>query len=420
MLEGLIDKVVTSSESAIQQVRKLSPLHLATTYLDGSKVCCEIVGILLFSDWELNYRSSDVNNLGHTVFDNLMITILKSHTAVTPEAFDDSLRGEIRFPGEEVDICGRWDADSECIRALIATGTPSVPFAWKHKFCHTSVQAVCHSMSRVVGYSRGASDDTILKISSGLFLKHCELCGLKMQLLPLHSLVLTALKLSEYGTKDEDLFGILAVLLCMLDQGADPLLVVEMSMLAYFDGDESQMGCSHENIRPAELAAWLRTKFRSQWPRRIRTGWDILCCVLRLSEKEWQTGELPLAVDQDYDYDYAYYYGACRTAGKSYFGRSTDLKILHAAVETELLTYRCLGEGNPWVSPHFSMIKVSESLGTEGGVSIGLVENNMMFPIHACGHFKNDRKVCQLNPRAEHVMRHHFSNLEDWSRTTFI
>ncbi|KAL3422710.1 hypothetical protein PVAG01_06866 [Phlyctema vagabunda] len=60
-----------------------------------------------------------------------MISILKAHTNCPPWTVDDNFTRSKRFMGEEVDICGRWDADSPCIRELFATGHSTIPFNWK-------------------------------------------------------------------------------------------------------------------------------------------------------------------------------------------------------------------------------------------------------------------------------------------------
>ena len=115
------------------------PLHIATSYLDGGTQCCNILDFLLQSSDRV--RALYRNEQGHTVLDNLILTILQSHAQDLPGIFDQSLKREARFSGFEVDICGRWDADSPCLRALLASGKSTIPFEWKHKFCHTSVQA---------------------------------------------------------------------------------------------------------------------------------------------------------------------------------------------------------------------------------------------------------------------------------------
>ena len=408
-LDIILYKDKEAYQVAIKPTQSLNPVHIAISYLDGSKACCNVIRRLL----PFGFRSSDVNNLGYTVFDNMMILILKAHSSVLPETVDDTLRGETRFPGEEVDICGRWDADSECFRALMASGDSAIPFQWKHKLCHTSAQAISHSMHLLHQQAENIGDHSVLRNPSGLFLKYCASCGMKMQLQPLHSLIITALQLANHGTKDEDLFGIVALLLCMLNLGANPLEVANVSRSTYSDEDESQSGCDHENIGPVKLATRIRTHFIKRWPKRIRTGWNMICCILKLSENEWQTSDLPLKIDVRGEQ------GHFGQSCSSFFGRDMNLKILHAAVQTELLTYRRLAEGDPWVSPHFNMDQALESLEKDGKVSIGLVEKNMMSPLRSCGHWREDG-YCISFPRAEHVMKYYFSNLEDWARSTFI
>ena len=197
-----------------KELSGLYPLHLATSFLDGSKSCCNILGEMLSSGryyWRLQ-----TNRAGHTVLDSLMITILKSYIFMSAGAVDDSLRDEHRFPGEEVDICGRWDADLSCFRALIASGQGSIPFERKHKFCHTSVQTIRH---RITALNMRFSPQ-ILFCPSGLFVRRCSACGLKMEFQPLHVVVLVAFCLAESDCKDEDLFGIVAVVLSVLFMGS--------------------------------------------------------------------------------------------------------------------------------------------------------------------------------------------------------
>ena len=122
---------------------------------------------------------------------------------------DSAFQKEKRFEGEDVDICGRWDADSDCVRKLLAEGTSRIPFKWKHLFCHTSAQALCHCIGIIYGPCWGPD----INFQSGLYVRRCLHCGLKMELKPLHALVLTGLRLCLSGCKDETLFGLLAVLL---------------------------------------------------------------------------------------------------------------------------------------------------------------------------------------------------------------
>ncbi|RYO91627.1 hypothetical protein DL766_003194 [Monosporascus sp. MC13-8B] len=60
---------------------EMEALHLAATYLDGSRQCCSLISELtVFSD------AGEIDHFGHTVLDNIFLTILKSHTKVIPSA----------------------------------------------------------------------------------------------------------------------------------------------------------------------------------------------------------------------------------------------------------------------------------------------------------------------------------------------
>src|SRR5207247_1658208 len=94
---------------------------------------------------------NNINSNGHTILDGLMMSILRSHTNVTPGEISTNLADSTRFLGEEKDICGRWDADSVSVRQLYRQGNPRIPTEWKHIFCHSAAQAICHSMIAIFG-----------------------------------------------------------------------------------------------------------------------------------------------------------------------------------------------------------------------------------------------------------------------------
>jgi hypothetical protein len=190
-----------------------------------------------------------LDNHKHTVLDNLMITILKSHTNCPPVTVDDNWAKLKRFTGEEMDICGRWDADSPCIRELFAEGLATVPIEWKHIFCHTSAQAIFHSIGRMFGPMFAPSINT----PSGLFRKTCQACRMDLILSPLHSLVLIAFHLATSGCQGENLFEMLACLVCLLVNGANPNLRVNISLDALMNRDTATR-CTHELLDPWEFS----------------------------------------------------------------------------------------------------------------------------------------------------------------------
>lgn len=368
LTEQLWDRFV--SEAA--EIRDFYPLHLAISFLDGVTSCCNVFSVFVClppAEWTLRYlRDIYVNNLGHTVLDSLMISILKSHTSTTPGDVDEELRHQKRFAGEEVDVCGRWDADSECFRALLNTGEGSVPMTWKHKFCHTSSQAICHCIMLI--YSSEILFDRF-DLPSGIFLKHCSECGLKMQLQPLHTLVVTAFHLANNGCTDEDLFGMLACLLTLLYCEVDPTKKADVSAESLFGRSSKATGCTHERLTPAELADRVPTEYAEVWSERTRTGWEILRLVLWISQSS--TSETSDLRDQEYDPEACCDYHEIPKM-------SPILATLFAAVQTELLTYRRLREGDPWVSENFDLVALSRDLreGDENLPSIGLVQKKAL------------------------------------------
>ncbi|KAF2027391.1 hypothetical protein EK21DRAFT_16038, partial [Setomelanomma holmii] len=257
------------------------PLHLAIEYLDGYKSCCGVVAELLQHLPYPRTREIYLNEAGHTLIDSLMISILKSHSSMKHADVDISLKDNVRFAGEEVDICGRWDADSPCMRRLLSDGTPCTPFDWKHKFCHTSTQAVCHSIAML---NAGLPHSWMIETPSGLYIRRCFVCGLKMQLQPLHSLVVTAFHLANHSCQDEDLFGILAALLCLLSFGHDPRSTADVSIAALIqtvDADDIEVLCAHEKLTPAGLAERLSSaEALHSWEVPTQTGWAVFRGIL--------------------------------------------------------------------------------------------------------------------------------------------
>lgn len=278
----------------------------------------------------------------------------------------------------------------------------------------TSVQVICHCIVQMELYQGGEMD-----WSNGLFIKRCVFCGLKMQVRPLHTVVLTAFFLAHFGAKDEDLFGILAVLLAVLNQGGNPLQTVDISIRALFPYEASNAdptGCNHRHYTPLELANSVPCNVVESWSSKKRTGWEIFCQVLRLSGKSWElSGTLWKSYKKPMKEE-------CRH-GVPYHNKCVDgtreLAVLYGAVQAEYLTYRRIAEIDPWLSPNFDMDAIRECLERGEVPMIGFFQNDMVAPVCECGSFAAEMYMCWL-PRAQEIMKYHFSNLEDWSRTTFV
>ena len=435
LLTDLLEQIL---EAKID-VSGLYPFHLAASYLGGSKTCCLVLNIITRNlDGKSSIRMLNVNDLGHTILDNLMISILKAHTSCAPSIVDDVFRKEKRFAGEEVDICGRWDADSDCIRSLLANGTPAIPFEWKHQFCHTSVQTISHCIATIFGPPWAPDIDT----PSGLFLKRCLQCGLKLQLLPLHTLILVAFHLAQHGCKGETLFGILACMLCLLGNGANPMLKAHVSAQALFT-DEQTDECDHEELDPLQLTDKVPASFSSTWSTEVIVGWNILRHVLRHSQAEWSPrhsqrrpgpgsdehddefgefivyGDDEMSIDEELTTDEEFPQQCPEQEyHENFFGKSKVLGTLWAAVQTEFLTYRRLKAGDSWISSKFDMHDLLRSLDAGSDIRIGLVQEKMMAAFCDCGIFFEAEDECCV--RVDEACAHYFSNLEDWNRSTYI
>jgi hypothetical protein len=422
------------------------PFHLLTSFLDGSKTCCNLF------DSTLNNLAEQtridriyVNNHGHTVLDNLFISILKGHTNCLPDTVDDKFSKTKRFTGEEVDICGRWDADSPCVRELFAEGHSAIPIEWKHMFCHTSVQTICHCIGRLFGPMFAPNINT----PSGLFMKMCQACGMKLQLRPLHSLVLTACHLAQSGCPGENLFGMLACLVCLLANGADPLLTAPISLAALMRKDTATE-CSHEEIDPVELAERVPTTLTSGWTEDATLGWSVFCAMLRHARDERRPGRKSFSskgkeredpyqlfmepMDDDMedhddgeseDDDMKSENDAdeelcshCKLETDNFYGRSKVIGTLWAAIQTELLTYRRLTDEDPWISENFELSAVLDGLNNGGLLPIKLVEEDMMAPFCRCGRFTEvTDEACAC---VDEVCTHYFANVDVWSRASYI
>jgi hypothetical protein len=96
MLDEILHRV---DRGKCMDIVDLFPYHLATAFLDGSTNCCNIFYALMWEHKLENYIIRlYINDKGHTVLDNLMITILKSHTSCPPVTVDDVFKNFAAIP----------------------------------------------------------------------------------------------------------------------------------------------------------------------------------------------------------------------------------------------------------------------------------------------------------------------------------
>jgi hypothetical protein len=344
------------------------------------------------------------------------------------------------FPGNEVDICGRWDGELDVYRAFVNSGATSIPSGWKHKFCHTSIQAICHSIYVL-------SFETLLQ-RSGLFLKRCFCCGLKLEVSAMHTLVLTSFHLLNSGATDEDNFGMICCLLMLTFSygprqlsGNDTFFEQsQISMDLLFEQHEIENEhCTHEELYPAEFASRLEDHLEECLTTTAKGGWQLFCRILELIQGQyiWATTAVPPAgYENEHDEVIS---GEVPSDGllhwifktnvpgfalscnhldgePSCFGRNRVLGHIWAACQAELLTYRRLRENDPWISSRISVEVMLETLRCGNERQIPLTGREMIKGYCQCGSFGAKR----LETRRDDACEHYFANMDDWRRSEFL
>jgi hypothetical protein len=291
------------------------------------------------------------------------------------------------------------------VRHLLASGRSSTPFAWKHKFCHTSTQAICHCitmMFHLLPYP------LLHEAPSGLYTRRCFHCGLKLQLHTLHCLVITAYHLANGSCQDEDLFGILACLLCLIACDIDPRKRAIISVTALMETDALEDECEHGELTAADLAEKIASHPNiHDWNETIQSGWAVFCGVLRLSEdaytkaKAWEDDEL-MDIDSHFDdvhdiQDHGGIQGVqpCsmhvrndeKYEAQLCFRVRPDLASLWAALQAELVIHRRLSHNMSWTSTNFSMETLRDQLAKNVPLSVGYLDKALLQPHCPCGKF---------------------------------
>lgn len=450
----VLDDILLEIEDSEETVNDVYPFHLAAAYVSGSGSCCGIFETLSMSP-SVSRRCHVVDPDGHTVLDNIMMAILKSHTDCNPGDVNDRLAHRKRFEGEDVDVCGRWNPASDVWRSLLARGEVRVPFQWKHKFCHTSTQAICHCITIVFGKSWSPK----INGRSGLFKKVCQSCNHISRLLPIHTLVMTTFWLAEKGRDDEDLFGMVACLLCLLRKGADPTLKAEISVASLFQ-QPFDMGCTHRRISAFELAEQVPGDLIHRWSDTTKNGWRLFCYILDTAAEYYVTASPPVQAQQDAlaglnvtsatidelawpqssfaipdwmttdppinDVDTAeepfevegesVYCELCKV--NTHISNNVNMRDLWVGVQAEFLTYRRLHVEDPWLSDRFNIQQILNDIQHQRRLRLGFLDHGLLKKACACGSFVEAAN--EEIPCVTEVCEDYITNMEDWERTTYL
>ncbi|KAI1122511.1 hypothetical protein F5Y10DRAFT_287089 [Nemania abortiva] len=419
-------------------IDSIYPFHLAASFLDGAHACCKVFEVLCSTLGAAYAFHHNIDSLGHTILDALVVSILRSHTRISPDLVSYGFRASNRFPGEEMDICGRWGPDTPTVRDMLGQGSPRVPHAWKHPFCHTAVQAICHCIITI--YGPACAPD--INKTSGLFIRRCTVCGLELKLGPLHTLVVATFFLAQSGMPEETLFGAVAVLVCLLSLGADAAHTMNISTEEILGAPET-LECRHTPISPLTLMRGVPKHVVDNWTEDCRLGWNCFLGVLaRVQEHghsqpdadsdgdtESQSGEslsdssMPDSNDDDEDYcrldDLLFGINSVHSSWLKLKCQTADMGLLWATIQTEMLTYRRVNEGDPWVSKNFSIRALEDWLsGSSANFLTPLVTDNMMTEHSKCGWFPGSE--CFVCPAAQDVSARYFMNMDIYTRSTFL
>lgn len=410
-----------------EEVTAIHPLHLAAAFLDGSRSCCNIFQLLL------PHFGQARDEYDHTVFDALMITILRSHTNVSPLEVNYEFRSN-SFPGEESDVCGRWNTNSPAVinhfAQRHAQSNGRAPAAWKHCFCHTSVQAICHNL---ITFGTGWN----LRESSGLFRRLCTHCGLQLKLGPLHTVAVLAFFLADRGMEGETLFGALAVTACLLVLGVNPSATVDISFDEIIGSPPDADECRHGSVTALELMMTVPRESIEKWTESCQTGWTCILETLKLARdhppEDWS---------EDADDDDTSSNWTCESSARStcpirdFHDGFDQFRVfpcvssrtgkLWAWIQVEFLTHRRVQEDDHWLSKNFSMTAVKCWLQRESEtLQMPLARQDMAQYHTPCGWFlKQPRMDGWLEPdlfvSTEDVCKEQLSNMHLDHRTSYI
>lgn len=429
----LLEDLYTRNDHKLPDgIDAIQPFHLAASFLDGGNTCCEMF-TMLHNVFKSSYAfHHNVDNFGHTILDALIVSILRSHTSLKPEAISYGFHSPNRFPGEEKDICGRWDAETPIVRELFREGYHRIPTTWKHPFCHTAVQTVCHSIINIFGSPSSPNINAL----SGLFLRRCTECGMELKLGPLHTLVVTTFYLAQSGMQGETLFGALAVMTCLLAMGVDDSLKVNVSVEEIL-GTSEPGECHHEPLSALELMRVVPDNIIRAWSEDCQTGW--ICFLQALARAETEKDETPNNRSDESstshprdEWDMASESGsddssdtqACKLDSDCHEDwlnlpcRGPVLGLLWATIQGELLTYRRVREGGAWISENFSMRALQTWLeGNSPDFMTPLVQAHMLKEHSICGWFHESEDFpCAI---AQDVCVEHFMNMDIYERMSF-
>jgi len=235
------------------------------------------------------------------------------------------------------------------------------------------------------------------------------------------------------------MFGALAVLVCLVKLGADVSLKVTMSVEDIL-GTTEPGRCYHDDMTARDLMEAVPQAITEHWSSDCQTGWSCILHVLglakldtdqmRADELERDTGDTEDDDSEGDDSESDDSNISCELEGiLGYMDAHNDwlllpcgkpkLGTLWAAIQVELLTYRRVEDGGPWMSDYFLMDALKTWLeGKSEEFCTPLVKRGMMKNHTCCGWFHGAPDfVC---PVAEEVCSEYFMNMDIYNRTSYL
>jgi hypothetical protein len=276
---------------------------------------------------------------------------------------------------------------------------------------------------------------------SGLFLRRCTECGIELRLGPVHTLVVTAFFLGQSGMAGETLFGPMAILVCLINFGADVTLRAHVSIEEIIGISTETGQCHHTSLSAAVLMQAVPARVIQNWSDDCQVGWS--CLEQVILQAQAVESDLDINTNPNTGWKEMSETGSIYGSQGSHSGFQCKLchddfnkiqctgpiiGLIWATIQAELLTYRRVGETDPWISNNFPMRALNAWLKREISMFESPLVRDQILKLHStCGWFVLDKAPATVNhygtivwPMAENVCRTRLNMMDDYKRLSFI
>jgi hypothetical protein len=239
----------------------------------------------------------------------------------------------------------------------------------------------------------------------------------------------------------ETLFGPIAILVCLISFGANVTLRAHVSIEEIIGIPIETGQCHHTSLSAAELIQAVPARVIQSWSDDCQVGWSCLHQVILQA----QAAKRDLDINTDTKTGWEEMSETGSSCGSQGSDCGSQCKFEHdcldkiqctgpiigltwAMIQAELLTYRRVGETDPWISSNFPMRALDAWLKQEISMfESPLVRNQILKPHSLCGWFVSEESAVRgyqywdmVWPMAENVCRTRFDAMDDYNRSSFI